>query len=83
MSYTEQLNQLSKDLLEDITNVRKGTLSLKKAKEISSLAASAIKSIAIPMIHEENIKLQDRKLLMRAKELDFQREELEYKKSLT
>lgn len=81
MSYTEQLNQLSKDLLEDIKNVRSGSLSLKKAKEISFLAANAIKSIAIPMIHEENIKLQDRKLLMRAKELDFQREELEYKKS--
>ena len=81
MSYTEQLNQLSKDLLEDIKNVRNGSLSLKKAREISALSAGAIKAIAIPMIHEENIKLQDRKLLMRAKELDFQREELEYKKS--
>ena len=81
MSYTEQLNQLSKDLLEDIKNVRNGSLSLRKAREISTLSAGAIKAIAIPMIHEENIKLQDRKLLMRAKELDFQREELEYKKS--
>jgi hypothetical protein len=80
--YLKSLQSLSKDLLKDIKDVREGSLSINKAREISNLSSSAIKSIAYSIITVEQQKLQNQKLLMRANELKFKKEELEYKKSL-
>jgi hypothetical protein len=76
------LQDLNTDLLKDIKDVRSGILPIKKAKEISSLASLTIKSVAYSVITVEQQKLQNQKLLMRANELKFKKEELEYKKSL-
>lgn len=78
----EPIHNLALDLLNDIKNVRNGTLSTKKAKDISSLSANAIKSMAIAIVNTAQIELQEKKLVMRNKELIFKEKELEYKKSL-
>lgn len=78
----EPIHNLALDLLNDIKNVRNGTLSTKKAKDISSLSANAIKSMTIAIVNTAQIELQEKKLVMRNKELIFKEKELEYKKSL-
>ena len=76
----ESLNGLTKDLLQDIKDVRTGKMKSEKAKNISRLSSNAIKSIAQVAIAEENINLQKKKLVMRAKELEHKKDDLKFRK---
>lgn len=71
------MNKLNQSLLEDIDKVRKGEMSLAKAKVINNLAVTSVKSnIAILISHQD---IQFKKIKLREKELEFKKSELDYK----
>jgi len=73
-----QLDELFRDLSEDIKNLRSGKLPINQANAISKMAHTAIKAnIAVAVEHQ---KIQLAKNKIRIEELNFKKQELDYKK---
>lgn len=84
-SNTELLNSLSTlgtNLLQDVRDVRSGKLEIAKANSIADLSGKAIKSITSVVLTTQQQKIQHDKLIMRANELKFKRDELALKREI-
>jgi len=73
-----QLDELFRDLSEDIKNLRSGKLPINQANAISKMAHTAIKANIDVAVEHQKIQLAKNKI--RIEELNFKKQELDYKK---
>ena len=77
---SSELEQLGRDLIGDIKDLRNGNLPIHKAKAIADLSCQSIRSISVILVSLNNQELQNKKLAMRENELSFKKAQLADKK---